>query len=73
MKEIIDFLNGIIWSPALIYLCLGAGLFYSVITRFMQVRHIKEMIRLLFARNESPEGINDLWICTFIPSNTVDV
>lgn len=58
MKEIIDFLNGIIWSPALIYLCLGAGLFYSVITRFMQVRHLKEMVRLLFARNESPEGIS---------------
>lgn len=58
MKEIIDFLNGVIWSPALIYLCLGAGLFYSVITRFMQVRHLKEMVRLLFARNESPEGIS---------------
>lgn len=26
--EIVDWLNGIIWSPALIYLCLGAGLFF---------------------------------------------
>ncbi len=58
MEALIDTLNGWIWSPALIYLCLGAGLFYSIITRFMQVRHFKEMIRLLFARNDSPEGIS---------------
>lgn len=27
MNDVVDWLNGIIWSPALIYLCLGAGLF----------------------------------------------
>lgn len=58
LKSIIDGLNGIIWSPALIYLCLAAGLFYTILTRLMQVRHIKEMVRLLFARNDSPEGIS---------------
>ena len=58
MEQLINTLNGWIWSPALIYLCLGAGLFYSVLTRFMQVRHLKEMLRLLFARNDSPEGIS---------------
>lgn len=58
LEKAIDWLNGIIWSPALIYLCLAAGLFYSIMTRFMQVRHFKEMIRLLFARNDSPEGIS---------------
>lgn len=47
MQEFIDFLNGVIWSPVLIYLCLGAGLFYSVLTRFAQVRHFKEMCNLL--------------------------
>ncbi len=58
MQEIIGFLNGWIWSPALIYLCLGAGLFFSVITRFMQVRHFVEMLRLLFRPNTTPEGIS---------------
>lgn len=58
MESIINTLNGIIWSPALIYLCLVVGLGYTIITRLMQVRHFKEMIRLLFARNESPEGIS---------------
>ena len=32
-------LNGIIWSDALICLCLGAGLYFSIRTRFLQVRH----------------------------------
>lgn len=58
MKAMIDFLNGIIWSPALIYLCLGAGLFYSIMTRFVQVRQFKEMLRLLFSGNKSSDGVS---------------
>ena len=58
MQEIVDFLNGIIWSPALIYLCLGAGLFYSILTRFVQVRLFSEMWRLLFSGNSSDKGIS---------------
>ncbi|ULJ59451.1 alanine/glycine:cation symporter family protein [Wielerella bovis] len=58
MQEIISTLNGLIWSQALIYLCLGAGLFFSIITRFMQIRHFGEMLRLLFKPNNSPEGIS---------------
>lgn len=58
MQELIGTINGWIWSPALVYLCLGAGLFFSIITRFLQVRHFKEMLRLLLRRNESPEGIS---------------
>ncbi len=58
MEKMIGILNDIIWSPALIWLCLAVGLFFSILTRFMQVRHFKEMMRLLFARNDSPEGIS---------------
>lgn len=58
MQEFINFLNGIIWSPALIYLCLGAGLFFSVLTRFVQVRLFSEMWRLLFSGKSSEQGIS---------------
>ncbi len=51
-------LNGYVWSSALIYLCLGAGLFYSILTRFVQVRMFREMIRLLFSSKESEHGIS---------------
>lgn len=58
MQSIVDSLNGVIWSPALIYLCLGAGLFYSILTRFVQVRMFGEMWRLLFSGNSSDKGIS---------------
>jgi AGCS family alanine or glycine:cation symporter len=58
MQEIVDWLNGIIWSNALIFLCLGAGLFFSILTRFVQVRLFKEMIHLLFSSKESERGIS---------------
>ncbi|MFB9135071.1 alanine/glycine:cation symporter family protein [Vibrio olivae] len=58
MQSLVDFLNGIIWSPALIYLCLGAGLFYSVMTRFVQIRHFFEMWRLLLSGKSSTKGIS---------------
>jgi len=58
MQSLVDFLNGIIWSPVLIYLCLGAGLFYSIMTRFVQVRHFTEMWRLLLSGKSSSKGIS---------------
>lgn len=58
MESLVTTINNIIWSPALVVLCLGAGLFYSILTRFAQVRHFAEMWRLLFKRNTSTEGIS---------------
>lgn len=58
MQQAVDAINGVIWSPALIYLCLGAGLFYSVLTRFAQVRHFKEMWTLLLSGESSKEGVS---------------
>ncbi|QMT33573.1 alanine:cation symporter family protein [Conchiformibius steedae DSM 2580] len=58
MQELINTLNGLIWSKPLIYLCLGAGLFFSVLTRFMQVRHFGEMLRLLAKPNTAQQGIS---------------
>ncbi|OBT15557.1 sodium:alanine symporter [Vibrio sp. UCD-FRSSP16_10] len=58
MEGFVDAVNGIIWSPVLIYLCLGAGLFYSVLTRFVQIRHFFEMWRLLLSGKSSEKGIS---------------
>ena len=58
MHEIVATINSYVWSSALIYLCLGAGLFFSIMTRFVQVRQFKEMIRLLTKGKASTEGIS---------------
>jgi len=58
MQELVDSINAVVWSSALIYLALGAGLFFSVLTRFVQLRMFREMIRLLFSSKESEKGIS---------------
>ena len=58
MQEIVSTINGYVWSSALVYLCLGAGLFYSILTRFVQIRLFREMIHLLFSVKESERGIS---------------
>ncbi|EFF81881.1 alanine/glycine:cation symporter family protein [Acinetobacter haemolyticus] len=71
--EIVDWLNGIIWSPALIYLCLGAGLFFSILTRFVQIRQLKEMGRLLIKGTSSSQGISSFQALSVSLSGRVGV
>jgi AGCS family alanine or glycine:cation symporter len=58
MQGFVDTVNSWVWSPALVYLCLGTGLFFSILTRFVQVRQFGEMIRLLKGGRESQAGIS---------------
>ena len=58
METIVSKLNDIVWSPALIFLCLGTGLFFSIATRFLQIRHIKDMAIYLFSGGESKRGLS---------------
>ena len=53
VERIIDLVNGWVWSPALVILCLAAGLYFSFGTRFVQVRRFREMVRLLFSTDKS--------------------
>jgi len=54
----IGLLNDWIWSKPLIALCLGAGLYFSIRTRFMQVRGFVEMLRLMRSGKESAAGVS---------------
>ena len=58
MNEIVTAINAVVWSPALVFLCLGTGLYFSVRTRFLQLRHFREMIRLIFQGKVSETGIS---------------
>ncbi|WP_422484280.1 alanine/glycine:cation symporter family protein [Gudongella sp. DL1XJH-153] len=58
MGPIVDFLNAVIWSNALVYLLLGTGLYFSLRTRFVQVRLIKKMVTLLFGNVASETGVS---------------
>lgn len=58
MEKIISSINDIVWSNALIILCLGTGVYFSIVTRFLQVRYLKEMISLLFQGKSSAKGVS---------------
>lgn len=58
MQDFVNSVNAWVWSPALIYLALGAGLLFSLLTRFVQVRMFREMVSLLFSNKASEQGIS---------------
>ncbi|WP_209329327.1 alanine/glycine:cation symporter family protein [Lunatimonas salinarum] len=58
MENFIYGLNDIVWSNALIVLCLGAGIYFSIVTRFLQLTYFKEMVRLLFGGKSSERGVS---------------
>ncbi len=58
MEEVVNFVNSLIWSNALIALCLATGIYFSIVTRFLQVRYIKDMVALLFGGKSSDVGVS---------------
>jgi len=58
VEAFFNWLNGIIWSNALIALCLGAGLWFTLRTRVMQVRGFAEMCRLTVTGQKSDAGVS---------------
>ena len=53
VATIIETLYSWIWSPALVGLCLLSALYFSLRTRFVQVRRFGEMFRLLFSTDKN--------------------
>ena len=64
MNELVNTINGVIWSPALIFLCLGVGLYFSLRGRFLQVRHLKEMLKLMFDGRNDAHGVSSFQALT---------
>ena len=58
MQDLVNLVGSWVWSYWLVGLCLGAGLLFSALTRFLQVRHFRHMIELLFSSKESERGIS---------------
>lgn len=58
MENFVTSLNDILWSDPVIYILLTVGLIFSIIMRFPQVRHIKDMIMLMFQGKSSEAGVS---------------
>ena len=58
LEKIISVANEVVWNPVLVVLLIVAGLYFSIRTRFVQVRRFGTMIRSLFSRNTGGKGIS---------------
>lgn len=58
MGEIVGWFSGLVWNQYFIYTFLAIGLFFTIITRFVQVTHLKDMVQLVFSRKDSKSGVS---------------
>ncbi|MFX3625449.1 MAG: alanine/glycine:cation symporter family protein [Ectobacillus sp.] len=58
MEKFVTGLNEILWSTWVIYTILGVGLIFSISTRFLQVRLMKDMVKLMFQGKSSESGVS---------------
>ncbi|HWK98587.1 MAG TPA: alanine/glycine:cation symporter family protein [Parapedobacter sp.] len=58
MEQIVKAINDVVWSNALVVLCIGVGVYFSFATGFLQVRYLKDMVKLLFGGGSSTKGVS---------------
>lgn len=58
LESVVTGLNDIVWGPPLIILALLSGIYYSITTRFVQIRQFREMLRLLLKGKSSKKGVS---------------
>lgn len=57
-EEVSKVICDALWGKPLIIILLGAGIYFSVSTKFVQIRHIKKMKTLLFASDATEKGVS---------------
>ncbi|MFJ8244321.1 alanine/glycine:cation symporter family protein [Peribacillus asahii] len=73
MEQVVNWINGVVWSNALVFFCLGVGIFYSIVTRFTQIRNLKHMFQLLFKDKASEEGVSSFQAFNLSLGNKIGV
>lgn len=67
----IEKVNDYIWSNYLIILCISSGIYYSVKYNFLQITLIKDMLKLLFQKSNSTQGISSFQAFTLAISGRI--
>lgn len=71
MTDVITAINNVVWSPALVYLCLAVGVFFTIRTRLVQLRQIPQMVRQTFTGEKSADGVSSFQALTMSLSGRV--
>lgn len=71
VENALNWIYDILWGPIMIYGILIVGLVFSILTRFVQIRKIKEMFVLMFKGQKSDAGISSFQALTVALSGRV--
>lgn len=58
LSTIVNWLNGWVWSKALIITCLSLGIYFSCRIRFAQIRHLPKFFHLVLDKKSSQTGLS---------------
>lgn len=73
MAELFEKINAVVWSPALVFLCLGAGVYFTIVTAGLQVRCLPDMFRQIFSGEKSESGVSSYQALAISLANRVGV
>lgn len=58
MGAIVDVVYNLIWNPVMIVFIIIVGVVFSFMTRFLQIRLIKDMVQQMFKGKSSQAGVS---------------
>ena len=56
LNEYLGQLNDFMYTYILIFLLIGSGVYFTIRTRFVQVRRIGDVLRILKEKSDNSEG-----------------
>lgn len=67
----VDFANNLLWSYVLIAALIGGGIYFTIRTKFIQFRYLKEVFRVTLDKNEKKRTMKDKASPLYSPSSSV--
>jgi len=58
LLKLSESLDGFFWGKVIVFLCLFAGIYFSILMRFPQLRLIRDMVGQLFSGKSSEKGVS---------------
>lgn len=58
ISNLVDNINSVLWSNGVCYLIIAIGVYFTIATRGVQVRYLKESVKLLFGSKSSDQGLS---------------
>ena len=73
IEQLVTNISHFLWSTPMIIFCVVVGLYFTVRTNFLQIRHVKEMVNLLFKGKSSDEGVSSFQALSLALSGRIGV